>query len=61
MSDKLENQNRIKTKVVTPNVTITVEFDDAPSSNDVKVLSTSPRGRRFSAEPIMTNKDDSLK
>ena len=54
-----ENQNRIKTKVVTPNVTISVEFDASPSLPSGDVLSTSPRTRRFTAEPIMTNKDDS--
>ena len=57
MSDNLENQNRIKTKVVTPNVTISVEFDAAPSTpiKETQVYSISPKNRRLSATPILVH------
>lgn len=54
------NQNRTLV-VVTPNVTISIQETPASSGNAEKwnFLSTSPRNRRASAEPFMTNIDDS--
>ena len=52
------NQNRTLV-VVTPNVTISIQ--EGGSGDGGNFLSTSPRNRRFSAEPIMTNIDDSPK
>ena len=59
------NQNRTLV-VVTPNVTISIQEHDIAlptggSGDGGNFLSTSPRNRRFSAEPIMTNIDDSPK
>ena len=53
------NQNRTLV-VVTPNVTISIQETPVTSGNaGANFLSTSPRNRHSSAEPIMTNIDDS--